>query len=550
MPSLYCSLSLILLLLLSILWLDLSNSLQLYRAILASTKLQSKLNRDFFKTLSQHQKHQQHFRGKEVESGQVVFTVDATTSETISAKSCKSIAGSLSFLNYLPVSRIRIVAARWQVNAADEGNCTVLDGEDEVDDQFLSHNTTGISRIELMQKIESAVSTWKRLGNSIQSVGTNDNNEPSVQFSLTSSSLRISSRMRRQKKRQGMYKARDKHKNLASSVARQIESHFGWKRVARQQSLAFHLVEGSDDQYSLELTALTRTFPLRDRGVDEGSNNNDQVTTSSKEKNKQKKKSRKRQRYEQKRIESFIVAKAADIRQGEHVLDPLCGRATILIEAVKYWPLAGAYYGVDRSIPHLEHAVMNADSTKTCLDLRLGKPFDLPLESNSIDKIVTCLPFNKSEKYYRGLLREWCRVLKTVTGKMVLVIDQHTLSSLSAAVDSLDDCYITFVRSAFLWGNDRVMIVIVDNGGKESAKGSSQNYRHEIFEWERHCYDFAEEHKGCSSMQDRQNWVYIRAKTQPPLVPYTQAQNAIAVSNTFTVSTGLSLPKISSPCKN
>ena len=137
MPSLYCSLSLILLLLLSILWLDLSNSLQLYRAILASTKLQSKLNRDFFKTLSHQQKHQQNFRGKEVESGQVVFTVNATSSETISDKSCKSIAGSLSFLNYLPVSRIRIVAARWQVNAADEGNCTVLDGEDEVDDQFL-----------------------------------------------------------------------------------------------------------------------------------------------------------------------------------------------------------------------------------------------------------------------------------------------------------------------------------------------------------------------------------------------------------------------------
>merc|ERR1712194_28037 len=42
----------------------------------------------------------------------------------------------------------------------------------------------------------------------------------------------------------------------------------------------------------------------------------------------------------------FALAKTADIREGDLVLDPMCGRGTVLLEAKVYWPEA-RYVGID-----------------------------------------------------------------------------------------------------------------------------------------------------------------------------------------------------------
>jgi len=49
-----------------------------------------------------------------------------------------------------------------------------------------------------------------------------------------------------------------------------------------------------------------------------------------------------------KRVESYIIAKAAQIQPKERVLDPMCGRATFLVEAATIWPDA-IYEGIDSS---------------------------------------------------------------------------------------------------------------------------------------------------------------------------------------------------------
>ena len=213
MPSL-CSFSWLLRLSSSLLLLvDLTNSLQLYRAILASTKFESKHNQDFIQAVIHQQQGvgQQQLRREDVEAGQVVFGINAASCGTGNNDSYESTSNSLSFLNYLAVSRLRIVVSTWRTNHGNDDNDNALFRQDhEVDEQLHSHDNRDISRVSLIDEIESALSLWKQIGNSIQA----NDDASDVGFSLTTSSLKMSSRLRRQKKLQMMHNARDKLKHF------------------------------------------------------------------------------------------------------------------------------------------------------------------------------------------------------------------------------------------------------------------------------------------------------------------------------------------------
>jgi hypothetical protein len=66
-----------------------------------------------------------------------------------------------------------------------------------------------------------------------------------------------------------------------------------------------------------------------------------------------------------------VIARSANVLPNAILWDPMYNRATVFIEAAKYWPLAH-YHGMDSSIPNFEHAKMNADLTKTSLTLVEG----------------------------------------------------------------------------------------------------------------------------------------------------------------------------------
>ena len=68
------------------------------------------------------------------------------------------------------------------------------------------------------------------------------------------------------------------------------------------------------------------------------------------------------------RLESYVVAQAAQIKEGDVVLDPFCGKATFLAEAELCWPGASVI-GVDSDQAQLDAAAKNlgrGSATPSC----------------------------------------------------------------------------------------------------------------------------------------------------------------------------------------
>ena len=72
-----------------------------------------------------------------------------------------------------------------------------------------------------------------------------------------------------------------------------------------------------------------------------------------------------------KRVESFIMAKAAQIGPGDTVLDPMCGRGAFLVEAAMFWPDA-IYEGVDSSDEQLMDAKANIQVARVNVQVHKG----------------------------------------------------------------------------------------------------------------------------------------------------------------------------------
>ena len=190
-----------------------------------------------------------------------------------------------------------------------------------------------------------------------------------------------------------------------------------------------------------------------------------------------------------KRLESFVVAKLAEIQPYDVVVDPICRRGTILIEAAKYWPMA-RYIGMDDQIGNIEHARMNADSTQTTLELyhyksRHGRDcgtrttLDAILKAiptaGSVDKVVTCLPFGKTSDEYAALLKSWTSLFKSASGvSLLLVIDTRSLEALELAFENVNmttenttgsTLFYRFKKciTSLRWGGERTTVVRIWN---------------------------------------------------------------------------------------
>lgn len=374
---------------------------------------------------------------------------------------------SETFLNSLPASKLSIVV--WQ------GNESTL--------------------FQRKEAIASAIRSWKLLGNTYM-----EEDPEGVTFSVKAVRRSIADRKSR---------SFDKHlkRNVVPNIVKDLSSQFGWNACKdKNPTLSFQLVVSSQPasdvveeyEYSLELIALVRVFPLR---------NNKEEVNSSEERKKKK----------PKRIESFFIARSANVQNDEYILDPICSRATFLIEAAKYWPLAH-YHGIDSNIPNLEHARMNADSTKTNLVLVQGLPHELPVKDESIDKILTRMPFGKSQSFYHRLILEWARVLKW-EGKMFLIINQSTVNILIEAIhnktaDEHHHCSVSFVRTpSFLWGTERVTLITIQKAKREQSAVRSLPY--DILDWEKE-YGVNDDRGAIDA------WARERAGRIPSLIPYSK----------------------------
>ncbi|KAL1783871.1 THUMP domain-containing protein 2 [Sigmodon hispidus] len=124
---------------------------------------------------------------------------------------------------------------------------------------------------------------------------------------------------------------------------------------------------------------------------------------------------------------AWAMASIAEIKAGALVLDPMCGLGTILVEAAEEWP--DVYYmGADISDSQLLGACDNlkAAGLANKIDLLKVSVTELPLPSQSIDVIVSDIPFGKKFKLGKDIkstLQEMERVLR-VGGTMVLLLSE------------------------------------------------------------------------------------------------------------------------------
>ncbi|XP_058539122.1 THUMP domain-containing protein 2 isoform X3 [Neofelis nebulosa] len=125
---------------------------------------------------------------------------------------------------------------------------------------------------------------------------------------------------------------------------------------------------------------------------------------------------------------AWALASLAEIQAGAFVLDPMCGLGTILLEAAKEWP--DVYYvGADVSDSQLLGACDNlkAAGLKNKIELLQVSVIDLPLPSESVDIIISDIPFGKKFKLgedIKSILQEMERVLH-VGGAIVLLLSEE-----------------------------------------------------------------------------------------------------------------------------
>ncbi|XP_013373080.1 PREDICTED: THUMP domain-containing protein 2 isoform X3 [Chinchilla lanigera] len=96
---------------------------------------------------------------------------------------------------------------------------------------------------------------------------------------------------------------------------------------------------------------------------------------------------------------AWAMASLAEIKVGTFVLDPMCGLGTILLEAAKEWP-DGYYVGADASNSQLLGAWDNLKAAGLCdkIELLKASVTELPLPSESVDIIISDIPFGKKFK--------------------------------------------------------------------------------------------------------------------------------------------------------
>ncbi|XP_045684798.1 THUMP domain-containing protein 2 isoform X2 [Phyllostomus hastatus] len=118
-----------------------------------------------------------------------------------------------------------------------------------------------------------------------------------------------------------------------------------------------------------------------------------------------------------------------DVEAGALVLDPMCGLGTILLEAAKEWPDAH-YVGADVSDAQLQGARDNlkAAGLEDKIALLKVSVVELPLPSESVDVIISDIPFGKKFKLgkdIKSILREMERVLHAGGTAVLLLSEAH-----------------------------------------------------------------------------------------------------------------------------
>ncbi|KAK6999208.1 THUMP domain-containing protein 2-like isoform X1 [Biomphalaria glabrata] len=145
---------------------------------------------------------------------------------------------------------------------------------------------------------------------------------------------------------------------------------------------------------------------------------------------------------------AWIMSHLANIQSGDIVLDPMCGKATVLIEANSeykmqhlkqriiiredFLTITSLYLGSDCDTNQITIARQNVSSCSdsiSTVSLVLADGLDMPYRDSCIDVVICDAPFNQNhkihadniEQFYLKFLKEICRVL-VPNGRCVLLV--------------------------------------------------------------------------------------------------------------------------------
>ncbi|CAG5134865.1 unnamed protein product [Candidula unifasciata] len=129
---------------------------------------------------------------------------------------------------------------------------------------------------------------------------------------------------------------------------------------------------------------------------------------------------------------AWIMSQLCSIKAGDIVLDPMCGKATILIEASS--DVKDAWFvGSDRDSSQLEKALQNVItcSHPATVSLLEADGLNMPYRDGCVDVVVCDAPFNHKhlltlapEMFYSKFVREIYRVLRPQGSCVLLVSEQ------------------------------------------------------------------------------------------------------------------------------
>eukprot|EP01117_Protostelium_nocturnum_P014868 TRINITY_DN5706_c0_g1_i1.p1 TRINITY_DN5706_c0_g1~~TRINITY_DN5706_c0_g1_i1.p1 ORF type:complete len:280 (-),score=74.50 TRINITY_DN5706_c0_g1_i1:85-924(-) len=129
---------------------------------------------------------------------------------------------------------------------------------------------------------------------------------------------------------------------------------------------------------------------------------------------------------------AWTMAHVAEIKEGQVILDPMCGKGTLLLESCYHWR-NNVFIGFDDNSDKLQVARETIEYSKLCIQLHRGDARRLPLMEKSVDRIICDIPFGQKysnyefcKENYPKFLEEFFRITKDEC-KLVLLTAQQRL---------------------------------------------------------------------------------------------------------------------------
>lgn len=126
---------------------------------------------------------------------------------------------------------------------------------------------------------------------------------------------------------------------------------------------------------------------------------------------------------------AYIMCLLSEVKPNHIVLDPMCGVGTIPIEASQGFP-ARMVMGLDINKDAITYSLANSNRARCRAYFQVGDVTQLPYANNSIDRIITNMPWGRQvngsirlSDLYPTALGEFARVIN-VEGLVVLLTDR------------------------------------------------------------------------------------------------------------------------------